>query len=42
MTAFTALKLIATKKPTQVPQVVQRRLKLSKRLWEQIWLAKAQ
>jgi len=42
MTAFTALKLTATKKPTQVPQILQRRLKLSKRLWEQIELAKAQ
>ncbi len=42
MTAFTALKLTATKKPTQIPQVLQRRLKLSKRLWEQIELAKAQ
>ena len=41
MTTFTALKLTATKKPTQVPQVLQRRLKLSKRLWEQIELAKA-
>ena len=42
MTAFTALKLTATKKPTQVPQILQRRLKLSKRLWEQIELAKAE
>ncbi len=42
MTALTALKLTATKKPTQIPQVLQRRLKLSKRLWEQIELAKAQ
>lgn len=42
MTTFTALKLTATKKPTQVPQVQQRRLKLSKRLWEQIELAKAE
>jgi hypothetical protein len=42
MTAFTALKLTATKKPTQIPQVLQRRLKLSKRLWEQIELAKAE
>ena len=42
MTAFTSLKLTATKKPTQIPQVLQRRLKLSKRLWEQIELAKAQ
>ena len=42
MTTFTALKLTATKKPSQVPQVQQRRLKLSKRLWEQIELAKAE
>ena len=42
MTVLTALKLTATKKPTQVPQVQQRRLKLSKRLWEQIELAKAE
>jgi hypothetical protein len=42
MTTFSALKLTATKKPTQVPQVQQRRLKLAKRLWEQIELAKAE
>ena len=42
MTGLTSLKLTATKKPTQVPQVQQRRLKLSKRLWEQIELAKAE
>jgi len=42
MTGLTALKLTAIKKPTQIPQVLQRRLKLSKRLWEQIELAKAE
>jgi hypothetical protein len=42
MTTFSALKLTATKKPTQVPQVLQRRNKLAKRLWEQIELAKAE
>lgn len=42
MTTFSALKLTATKKPSQVPQVQQRRFKLSKRLWEQIELAKAE
>jgi len=42
MTTFTALKLTATKKQVQVPQVLQRRNKLSKRLWEQIELAKAE
>ena len=42
MTTFSALKLTATKKPTQIPQVLQRRNKLAKRLWEQIELAKAE
>jgi hypothetical protein len=42
MNGLTSLKLTATKKTTQVPQVLQRRLKLSKRLWEQIELAKAE
>jgi hypothetical protein len=42
MTTFTALKLTATKKQVQIPQVLQRRNKLSKRLWEQIELAKAE
>jgi hypothetical protein len=42
MTTFTALKLTATKKQVQVPQVLQRRNKLSKRLWDQIELAKAE
>ena len=41
MSALNTLKLTATKKPTQVPSVVQRRTKLAKRLWEQIELAKA-
>lgn len=42
MSALNTLKLTATKKPTQVPNVVQRRAKLAKRLWEQIELAKAE
>lgn len=36
------LKLTDAKKPNQVPQVVQRRNKLAKRVWQQIELAKAQ
>lgn len=42
MSALNTLKLTATKKPSQVPNVVQRRAKLAKRLWEQIELAKAE
>lgn len=42
MSALNTLKLTATKKPTQVPNVIQRRAKLAKRLWEQIELAKAE
>ena len=42
MSALNTLKLTATRKPTQVPNVVQRRAKLAKRLWEQIELAKAE
>ena len=42
MGALNTLKLTATKKPTQVPNVIQRRAKLAKRLWEQIELAKAE
>jgi hypothetical protein len=36
------LKLTDARKPNQVPQVVQRRNKLAKRVWQQIELAKAQ
>ena len=42
MSALAGLKLTATKKPTQLPQVQQRRNKLLKRIWEQIELAKAE
>ena len=40
--ALSALKLTDAKKPNQIPQVVQRRNKLAKRVWQQIELAKAQ
>jgi hypothetical protein len=39
---LTQLKLSDARKPNQVPQVVQRRNKLAKRVWQQIELAKAQ
>lgn len=42
MTALTGLKLTAVQKPTQMSPIQQRRNKLSKRLWEQMELAKAQ
>jgi hypothetical protein len=42
MTTLDKMKLTNTKKPTQHSPLIQRRLKLSKRLWEQIELAKAQ
>ena len=41
MTTLSTLKLSAAQKPTQIPQVQQRRNKLVKRLWEQAELAKA-
>ena len=41
MTTLGTLKLSAAQKPTQIPQVQQRRNKLVKRLWEQAELAKA-
>ena len=41
MTTLSTLKLSAAQKPTQIPQVQQRRNKLVKRLWEQSELAKA-
>lgn len=41
MSALTALKLITAKKPQQQSPVVQRRNKLSKKLWEQMELCKA-
>lgn len=42
MTALSALKLTATRKPQHLPQVVQRRNKLIGRIAEQIELAAAQ
>lgn len=42
MSTLNALKLVATQKPTSLPQVEQRRNKLVKRIWEQIELAKAE
>lgn len=42
MTALSALKLTATRKPQNLPQVVQRRNKLIGRIAEQIELATAQ
>ena len=42
MTSLNTLKLSAAQKPTNIPQVQQRRNKLVKRLWEQTELAKAQ
>lgn len=42
MSTLNTLKLTDARKPNQVPQVVQRRNKLAKRVWQQIELAKAQ
>jgi hypothetical protein len=42
MSTLNTLKLSDARKPNQVPQVIQRRNKLAKRVWQQIELAKAQ
>lgn len=42
MSTLSNLKLVAVKKPTNMPAVQVRRNKLSSRLWEQINLAKSQ
>ena len=42
MSTLNTIKLTDAKKPNQVPQVVQRRNKMAKRVWQQIELAKAQ
>ena len=42
MSVLTNLKLVAAKKPAKQPPVVQRRNKLSNKLWEQVQLARAQ
>jgi hypothetical protein len=41
MSAFNGLKLVAAKRPQNASPIVQRRNKLSARLWEQIELARA-
>ena len=41
MSAFTALKLVAAKRPIAASPIVQRRNKLANQLWEQIELARA-
>jgi hypothetical protein len=42
MSKLSNLKLVATKKPTNIPAIQVRRNKLSSKLWEQIQLAKSQ
>jgi hypothetical protein len=42
MSRLESLKLSSAKKPSQIPQAVFRRNKLSNKLWEQIQLAKSQ
>jgi hypothetical protein len=42
MSALSTLKLVAAKKPQQIPTIQLRRNKLSNKLWEQIQLAKSQ
>lgn len=42
MSTLSNLKLVATKKPTNIPAIQVRRNKLSSKLWEQIQLAKSQ
>ena len=42
MATLASLKLVAAKKPTQQPAIVQRRNKLSSKVFEQIQLARAQ
>ena len=42
MSAFNSLKMVNAKKPTSIPPILQRRNKLSTKVWEQIQLAKAQ
>ena len=42
MSVLSHLKLVAVKKPRNMPAIVVRRNKLSSRLWEQIQLAKSQ
>ncbi len=42
MSTLSTLKLVATKKPQQMPSIQLRRNKLSSKLWEQIQLARSQ
>ena len=42
MSVLTSLKLVVAKKPVKQPPVVQRRNKLSSKIWEQVQLARAQ
>ncbi len=42
MSTLSTLKLVATKKPQQMPTIQLRRNKLSAKLWEQIQLARSQ
>jgi hypothetical protein len=42
MSALNNLKLVATKRPSALPQIVQRRNRLIAKIWEQTELAKAQ
>ena len=42
MSTLSTLKLVATKKPQQMPTIQLRRNKLSSKLWEQIQLARSQ
>ena len=41
MSTLTTLKFVSVTKPTKLPAIVQRRNKLSDKLWEQIQLAQA-
>lgn len=42
MSALNNLKLVATKRPSALPAIVQRRFRLIAKIWEQTELAKAQ
>lgn len=42
MSTLNSLKMVNSKKPTSIPPILQRRNKLSTKVWEQIQLAKAQ
>ncbi|QWD66026.1 DUF6641 family protein [Polynucleobacter sp. MWH-Aus1W21] len=41
MSTLNSLKMVSSKKPTSIPPILQRRNKLSTKVWEQIQLAKA-